>query len=163
MAVSSNIDDYFVGVIEIINEEVRNTLAYLCEQAVRRIRDRSSEESWMDDTGNLRSSIGYSIYEYGQKVMESTFPVVRDGSEGAQRGREYAEDLAGLFATTYAAVVVAAMEYAEFVEARKNKDVLASTHEWAKEKFEGYMQRTVAKAQLRIDAYGDNFKLKLKI
>lgn len=144
------INQYFTDVIEIINEEVRNTLTYLCEQSVKRIRDRSSEESWIDDTGNLRSSIGYAIYEYGRTTVESAFPVVREGTEGAQRGREYIQDLAGLFATAYAAVVVAAMEYAEYVEAKKTKDVLASTHQWAKEKFESYMQRAVEKAQIRI-------------
>lgn len=145
-----SINQYFMDVVEIINEEVRNTLTYLSEQAVKRIRDRSSEESWIDDTGNLRSSIGYAIYEYGRTTVESSFPVVREGTEGAQRGREYVQDLAGLFATAYAAVVVAAMEYAEYVEAKKTKDVLASTHQWAKEKFESYMRRAVEKAQIRI-------------
>lgn len=163
MAVSSSIDEFFVGVIEIINKEIRDTLAFLCEQSVKRIRDRSSEESWIDDTGNLRSSIGYAIYEYGRTKIESAFPVVREGTEGAQLGREYVQDLAGLFATAYAAVVVAAMEYAEYVEAKKTKDVLASTHQWAKEKFESYMQRAVETAQMKIDAYGANITLKLKI
>lgn len=163
MGVSVSIDKYFLEVIEIINEEVRNTLTYLCEQAVKRIRDRSSEESWIDDTGNLRSSIGYSIYEYGRSRIASAFPVVREGSEGAQKGREYIQDLAGLFATAYAAVVVAAMEYAEFVEAKKTKDVLASTHVWVKEKFESYMLRTVEKAQMRISAMDFNIRLGLKI
>ena len=146
------INQYFADVIEIINEEVRNTLSYLCEQSVKRIRDRSFEESWIDDTGNLRSSIGYGIYEYGKTTIESAFPVVKEGTEGAQRGREYIQDLAGLFATAYAAVVVAAMEYAEYVESKKTKDVLASTHLWAKEKLESYMRRAVEKAQIRIAA-----------
>lgn len=147
-----SVNQYFIDVIEIVNEEVRNTLTYLSEQSVKRIRDRSSEESWIDDTGNLRSSIGYAIYEYGRTTIESSFPIVREGSEGAQRGQEYINDLAGLFSTAYAAVVVAAMEYAEYVEAKKNKDVLFSTHQWAKEKLESYLQRAINKAQIRIQA-----------
>lgn len=157
------LNEYFSEVIEIINEEVRNTLAYLCEQAVTKVRDRTAEESWRDDTGNLRSSIGYAIYDYGRTQVESAFPVVKTGNEGAQKGREYVQDLAGLFSTAYAAVVVAAMEYADYVESLKTKDVLASTHQWVKEIFDSYMQRAVAKAQLRIEAIWVRFELKLNM
>ena len=147
-----SIDEFFVEVIRILNEEIQRTLAYTCEEAVGKIRDRSSEESWIDDTGNLRSSIGYGIYEYGRTVLESAFPVVKEGTEGAAKGREAVNDLAGLYSKAYSAVVIAAMSYAQYVEAKKNKDVLGNTYIWAKSVIEQRLQRAVEKAELRVQS-----------
>ena len=55
--------------MEIIREEVMRALSYLGEVCVRKIKDRTAQESWIDQTGNLRSSIGYAIYEYGRKEI----------------------------------------------------------------------------------------------
>lgn len=146
------IESFFVEVITILNEEIQRTLAYTCEEAVERIRDRSGAESWNDDTGNLRSSIGYAIYEYGRMKIESQFPIVKEGVEGAAKGKEYINDLAGLYSKAYAAVVVAGMDYAEHVENMENKDVLASTHAWAKGVIDERLQRAVERAELRCQA-----------
>lgn len=145
-----SVERYCVEVISILNEEIRRTLTFTCEEAVGKIRDRSGEESWNDDTGNLRSSIGYGIYEYARKVIGSAFPVVRQGTEGAETGREVIDDLAGLYSKAYSAVVVAAMSYAEKVEAMENKDVLGNTYEWAKGVIYERLQKAVEKAQIRI-------------
>lgn len=147
-----DVERYCVEVINILNEEIRLTLAYTCEEAVKKIRDRSGEESWNDDTGNLRSSIGYGIYEYGRKVISSAFPIVREGTEGAAKGQEIINDLAGLYAKAYSAVVIAAMSYAEKVENMENKDVLNNTFEWAKGVIYERLQRAVEEAQLRVQA-----------
>ena len=146
------LNEFFVEVIRILNEEIQRTLALTCEEAVKRIRDRSGAESWNDDTGNLRSSIGYAIYEYGKMKIASQFPIVKEGTEGAAKGREYIEDLAGLYSKAYAAVVVAGMDYAEHVENMENKDVLASTHAWAKSVIDERLQRAVERAELRYQA-----------
>ena len=63
----SEIDKLFVEIARIIREEILRTLKYLGEQCNTRIRDRSAEESWIDRTGNLRSSIGYAVFEYGKQ------------------------------------------------------------------------------------------------
>lgn len=144
------IEKYCVEVITILNEEVRRTLAYTCEEAVKKIRDRSGSESWNDDTGNLRSSIGYGVYEYARKVIGSAFPIVRQGTEGAARGQEVINDLAGLYSKAYAAVVVAAMDYAEDVEKMENKDVLHNTFEWAKGVIDERLQGAIERAQQRV-------------
>lgn len=134
----------------IMRDEMMQSLSFLGEQCVARIRDRSFEESWIDHTGNLRSSIGYSIYDHGRTVIQSAFPVVRQGSEGQSEGKKYVSELAEKYAKVYALVVVAAMSYAEYVEAIDGKDVLASTELWAKQKVESYLENAKQKAEKRI-------------
>ena len=108
-------------------------LAYLGEQCVTRVRDRSGQESWYDQSGNLRSSVGYVIAKNGSIVLYSDFNQVKQGSEGAKVGKELAEELVKKYSNDYVLVVVAGMNYAELVEAMDNKDVLASTELWAKD------------------------------
>ena len=96
------------------------------EKLTSHIRNRSKQESWIDQTGNLRSSVGYVVVKDGMKVGTSTFQQVKDGSEGSRVGAAYAEQRALEQKSDYALSVVAGMEYAEFVEAHENKDVLAS-------------------------------------
>jgi hypothetical protein len=61
------------------------------------------------------------------------------------------DELASLYAETYALAVVAAMDYASFVEARDNKDVLASTELWARGEIQRYLDMAVKKASNRIN------------
>lgn len=96
-----------------------------------RIRNRSAKESWIDHTGNLRSSIGFAVYEQGSKYMESAFSKVLSGTDGSVKGKKMINDLAKEYSRVYALVVVAGMEYAGEVEALESKDVLASTKIWA--------------------------------
>lgn len=60
-------------------------------------------------------------------------------------------DLAKEYSQVYALVVVAAMNYADFVEAKENKDVLASTELWAHSVVDGKLKLAVDKAVSRIN------------
>ena len=60
-------------------------------------------------------------------------------------------DLAKEYSQVYAVVVVAAMNYADFVEAKENKDVLASTELWARSVVDGKLKLAVDKAVSRIN------------
>lgn len=60
-------------------------------------------------------------------------------------------DLAKEYSQVYALVVVAAMNYADFVEAKENKDVLASTELWARSVVDGKLKLAVDKAISRIN------------
>ena len=144
------IDELFVKAAKILFDRVQYNLNYLGMQCVKRIRDRSGEDSWYDQTGNLRSSIGYAIYSYGQKQIESSFDSVLGGSEGSQKGRKMVEELASRYSDTYALVVVAAMEYADFVEAIESKDVLASTEIYAKREVGRYLEKAIREAESQI-------------
>lgn len=60
-------------------------------------------------------------------------------------------NLAKEYSQVYALVVVAAMNYADFVEAKENKDVLASTELWARSVVDGKLKLAVEKAVSRIN------------
>lgn len=144
------IDELFKKAAKIIFARVQYNLNYLGLSCVKRIRDRSGESSWFDQTGNLRSSIGYAIYSYGMMQIESTFDSVIGGQEGSQKGRKMVEELSRQYSDTYALVVVAAMEYADFVEAIESKDVLASTEIYAKKEVGLYLQKAIKEAEEEI-------------
>lgn len=147
-----DLDAFFAQCKQILYEEMRNALSKLGEECVKRVRERGAEESWIDRTGNLRSSIGYAVYESGRAVIQSNFYVVKDGSLGQSTGQQMIDELASLYANTMALVVVAAMEYADEVEALSNKDVLASTELWAKGVVEEYLELGMQRAAKRIDS-----------
>lgn len=144
------IDELFQKAAKIIFDRVQYNLNYLGLLCVRRIRDRSGDESWYDQTGNLRSSIGYAIYSYGRKQIESAFDSVLGSSEGSEKGRKMVADLASKYSDTYALVVVAAMEYADYVEAIDSKDVLASTEIYAKSEVNRYLEKAIKEAEKEI-------------
>lgn len=116
-------------------------LAYLGEQCVMKARDRSGEESWFDQSGNLRSSIGYVIACNGKIVQYSSFNQVKQGSEGIRVGKELAEELVMNYSNDYVLIVVAGMNYAELVEAMDNKDVLSSTELWVHKELPNMMAK----------------------
>ena len=106
-------------------------LSYLGEQCVIRVRDRGGDKSWYDQSGNLRSSVGYVIAHNGSIIQYSDFNQVKQDSEGVKVGKDLAEELARRYSNDYVLVIVAGMNYAEYVEAMDNKDVLASTELWS--------------------------------
>lgn len=148
---SASLKRFFIKSHNIIAQEIKSALLRLGEESVTKIRDRSANESWNDQTGNLRSSIGYAIYNYGKVEIESAFEVVKQGSGGAQVGREMIQELASLYADTYALVVLAGMDYASDVEAIESKDVLASTELWAKKVVSTYIEKAKERAERKIN------------
>lgn len=97
-------------------------LQYVGEQC---IRDARLTGSYTDRTGNLRSSIGYVIVDRGQVVGESAFPAVKNGGDGAKGGKAYAHELASQMGSGVALIVVAGMNYAQYVQ-RRGYNVTAS-------------------------------------
>jgi hypothetical protein len=117
-----------------LRDEYFQMLSYVGVETVNYIWNRSGEESWYDQTGNLRSSIGFVIAEDGKVVHEGGFDTVLDGAEGSEKGRAFARSLPDLvegFRKGMVLIVVAGMEYAAYVEAMENKDVLASSKLYA--------------------------------
>lgn len=107
------------------------SLSYLGEQCVSRVRDREGNKSWYDQSGNLRSSVGYVIAYNGNIIQYSDFNQIKQGSEGVSVGKNLAKELVKRYPNDYVLVIVAGMNYAEYVERKDNKDVLASTELWA--------------------------------
>lgn len=137
---------------QIMIEEIMTGLTYLGEECVKQIRERKIEEgSWRDQTGNLRSSIGYAVMDHGAAVIRSAFKVVKNGGQGAQIGEKYVSELASRYANVYALVVVAGMNYAEAVEAR-GRDVLSGTSLWAEQRIDKVLKTYTGRAERRINA-----------
>lgn len=137
----SEVDRILYKSLEILKDEITKCLVKLGEECIAKIRDRSKEESWIDRTGNLRSSIGYAVYDYGIKQIESAFQIVRNGNEGSSEGKKMISQLGSEYSNAYSLVVVAGMNYASYVEALENKDVLASTELWAKSIVDARLKR----------------------
>lgn len=135
----SEIDAYLQGEAERAEMLTIRALAYLGEKCVKEAKDRSPEASWFDQSGNLRSSVGYIIVAHGTIVQYSDFNQVKQGSEGAKTGRELAVELASRYSSGYALIVVAGMNYAELVEAMDNKVVLASAELFARQELPNMM------------------------
>ena len=129
----SEVHDMLMREAERVERLTIRALSKLGEQCVTKIRDRAGYKSWYDQTGNLRSSVGYVIAHNKNIIQYSTFNQVNQGSEGVKTGKDLAKELAKRYSNNYVLIVVAGMNYAEFVEAMDNKDVLASTELWARE------------------------------
>ena len=147
----SALDQFFKNAFEIIRQEIILAFSKLGEESTARIRDRSAEESWIDHTSNLRSSIGYAVYDHGSKTIESSFATLGSGGEGSAEGKRMVQELASEYSKVFALVVVAAMDYADFVEAKENKDVLASTELWARSVVDGKLKLALDKAIEKIN------------
>lgn len=126
-----DIDQFLMKAARLVMEYILKALTKLGEECVVKIRDRGPSESWIDHTGNLRSSVGYSVYDYGVKYMQSTFDTVLGGTKGRSEGMRMVQQLAQEYSNVFALVVLAAMDYSDKVEALDSKDVLESTRIWA--------------------------------
>lgn len=143
----SELNAYFTACKNIVDTQITRTLSRLGEEAVIIARDRPMSESWIDHTGNLRSSVGYAIYENKNDVVEGGFLPTSapegNGSEGQSVGREFASHQSGEIGdASHTLVIVAGMNYAAKVEAMENKDVLATAELKTRAKLPEYIRRT---------------------
>jgi len=122
----SEVEKYLERAYEQSYDAVIDYLSFLGGKCVIEGRDRSQAASWIDQTGALRSSIGYVVVADGQIVHISDFKSIKEGAEGVIQGKTFAEQLAKNYKTGFALIVVAGMAYASYVEAMENKVVLAS-------------------------------------
>lgn len=108
-------------------ERITSALIYnLCAVGEQILNQARSTNSYKDQTGNLRSSIGYVVAVDGEVVQSSSFEVVKDGADGSRDGKSYALDLVKQFPEGIVLIVVAGMNYASYVSA-KGYDVLDSS------------------------------------
>lgn len=105
------------------------SLKYLGELCVTRARSIPKSIGFEDQTGNLRSSIGYVVFVDGIAVS-SDFKGILSGSEGVKEGIGLAYKVGSENSKGLVLVVVAGMNYALAVESR-GRDVLTSTEHFA--------------------------------
>jgi len=120
---TTEIDRYIAGRVEAIKRALVYNLCAVGEQVLNAAR---LTNSYKDQTGNLRSSIGYVVAVDGEIVQMSSFDTVKEGREGSRGGKEYAMQLVRDFPHGIVLIVVAGMNYASYVSA-KGYDVLDSS------------------------------------
>lgn len=100
-----------------------NTLCYVGEQCIIEARDGGT---YTDQTGNLRSSIGYAVIWDGKVVQRDCIDKIKQGDKGVSDGNEYlSKCIKGRRRKGIVLIVTAGMNYAEYVEA-KGFNVLTS-------------------------------------
>lgn len=112
-----NVERWFDHFQERAEERIFKLLSAGGEKFVEIARKKGS---YHDQTGNLRSSIGYIIAIDGEIVSEN-FEESEKGTDkytGKVKGRQIAEDISLSYPNGYIIVGVAGMNYAAAVEAR---------------------------------------------
>ena len=120
---TTEIDRYIAGRVEALKKALVYNLCAVGEQVLNAAR---LTNSYKDQTGNLRSSIGYVVAVDGEIVQMSSFDTVKEGRDGSRGGKEYAIQLVRDFPKGIVLIVVAGMNYASYVSA-KGYDVLDSS------------------------------------
>lgn len=127
--------NHFNRFLDSIEKAQINRLRKLGEMCVTRARNEHPN-NWQDQTGNLRSSIGYMIFKDGEAIAESVFeqvsspnPQSGDVYDGAERGMKFCKEI-GERTSGLSLVVVAGMNYAQYVEMH-GRDVLTSAEQLA--------------------------------
>jgi hypothetical protein len=93
-----------------------NTLCYVGEQCIIEARIAGN---YQDQTGNLRSSIGYAVIRDGMVVQQGYIDKTKTGNEGASEGKVFLESkIEKAKKKGLVLIVTAGMNYAEYVEAR---------------------------------------------
>lgn len=113
----SDEDAFFDQYMANVEKSIINQFCYIGENCIAIAR---STNSYKDQTGNLRNSIGYVVVNNGKVVTQVTAT-----GEGAERGREFMQELIKECHSGIYLIVVAGMNYATYVSA-KGLDVLDS-------------------------------------
>src|SRR5690606_17274973 len=118
--------DHIENWMEEIDNKILLSLQYAGEQFVNIARLGGTYD---DDTGNLRSSIGYIILKDGEVVHQNFQKQqgAEDGDTGVLKAYSAANEVAGANSQGWVLIGVAGMEYAAAVEA-KNYDVITGAY-----------------------------------
>ena len=135
--------DMEAKVQRIINSAVQ-ALAFLgmkCVNYARSIPDPANGgNGFKDQTGNLRSSIGFKVFQ-GGRVVKENYKHVLNGTEGVSKGKALADSVGARCGEHQLMLVVTAgMEYAIYVES-KGRDVITSSEQLARKEWPNMKQR----------------------
>ena len=123
---SNDIERILREKIEKYHQKVIRILRIVGEKCINEAREYGS---YQDQTGNLRSSIGYIVLKDGKPIEKGGFaPTERGtkkGKDGQKEGEAFINKVTSQYPKGFVLVVVAGMKYASYVEAR-NYNVLSS-------------------------------------
>lgn len=106
---------------------------YLCNHA-RNVTPSRASGGFDDQTGNLRSSIGYAIFKNGEKKKTGGFKDIKGAKDGVRAAESSVESFGYSVASLngWTLVVVAGMNYARYVEAKGHNVLRLTRVEMAK-------------------------------
>ncbi len=113
-------DDYARGLVQELDRATLNALCHIGERAYQKA---IQSVDYQNDTGNLRSSIGWGVYRDSQKLAQGGFTPIAGGVQGSAIGEALLDKVDK--PKGYVLVFVAGMHYATYVEA-KGRDVNTS-------------------------------------
>ena len=118
-------------VLESIKDAGIEYLQKLGEDSCNIARLIPPQIGFTDQTGFLRSSIGYMIFNDGVPVV-SNYIQYKLGAEGMRKGKALAEKIGAQYKNGLVLVVTAGMNYAIYLES-DGRDVLTSAELFAKQ------------------------------
>lgn len=135
--------------LDAIKRQQVKRLQMLGEMCVAHAREVPPEIGFHDQTGNLRSSIGYAVFVDGIAV-HSAYEQTLNGATGVKVGEALAKKV-GETTTGVCLVVTAGMNYAVHVES-KGRDVITSAEQLAKRELPKMLERLVKNIQRAAEA-----------
>lgn len=108
----------------------RAMISLLTDIGLQCMIEARTNGDYMDQTGNLRSSIGFCVLKRGRVVKQMLADSLNDGRPVSREGISESKDTLSRLAREYASeeycvIIAAGMSYAVYVEAR-GKNVLTS-------------------------------------
>lgn len=111
----SSISDYLAKETEKREKALIRILKYVGEACINEAKHNGD---YIDQTGNLRSSIGYVVVKSGSIIYSGGFEKVKKGGKGQSEGKALSKELVD--SKGIVLIVVAGMNYAAYVETNRN-------------------------------------------
>lgn len=123
---SKDVKEVFDTFIEDVDVQLIQLYAYVGEEFVNQARNKKPPQSFIDRTGNLRSSIGYVVAVDGEIKIED-FQIVKNGEEGIARAKELVKEVLSDDSAGIVLIGFAGMQYASYVESKGYDVITGST------------------------------------
>lgn len=95
---------------------IANVFCYVGEKCIIEARNGGT---YTDQSGNLRSSIGYAVLMNGQVIQSGCVDKIKNGDEGVTEDQKYLQSrIKKANKKGVVLIVTAGMNYAEYVEAK---------------------------------------------
>ena len=110
------VGDYLTAEANAKLQVIANVFCYVGEQCIIEARNGGD---YTDQSGNLRSSIGYAVLLNGQVIQSDCVDKIKNGDEGVSEGQKYLQSrIKKASKKGIVLIVTAGMNYAEYVEAK---------------------------------------------
>ena len=138
----SDVKKAYDNFVDGIKRQQINRLQMLGEMCVNHARNVPMEQGFQDQTGNLRSSIGYMVFVDGVAV-HSMFEQRKEGAQGVKAGEALAQRVGERNLQGVCLVVTAGMNYALYVES-KGHDVITTAEHLAQRELPRMLEKLVS-------------------